>query len=398
MTSGHWDKAYPPDPFQPIALVTRSEVHDFTTSNVTYAIRRVLYCTFPTVSPRLMVSAAMSTPYRSPLLVHIVFSLLLWSSHSFVIQNPSSCHTPSELSMISMGSNKQRPEFPRDVKDAVSKCRAAVQEALSRRLSRMDVEFPVGTKFGVEKTSGKKQRTAQGETPSRALFETSDRELARLFVEMFQPVGGENIAVVFTDESLADKARKSWKGDAGAAACLILSAGRRKSASKNKKKPLGFAAKLAAEVDDDSSGPFSLPDNIEVALFVAPGPKELLVVEKTCAKVGMGTLVVLLNARLSSFDNFGSPEAVKLFMQDFEPVFHLGAASPEAAPGCLLYRTYPSNWMVARKPKVGQPKVIMTQADRPTEEDLTKAYEGIKMGDLEKNVENALDNVAGWFS
>lgn len=299
--------------------------------------------------------------------------------------------------MISLGSNKQSPEFPRDVKDAVSKCRAAVQKALGQRLSRMDVEFPVGTKFGVENASGKKQKNAQGETPSRAVFETSDRELARLFVEMFQPVGGENIAVVFTDESLADKARKSWKGDAGAA-CLILSAGRRKSASKNKKKPMGFAAKLAAEVDDDSSGPFSLPDNIEVALFVAPGPKELLVVEKTCAKVGMGTLVVLLNARLSSFDNFGSPEAVKLFMHDFEPIFHLGAASQNAAPGCLLYRTYPSDWMMARKPKVGQPKVIMTQADRPSEEDLSKAYESMEVGDLEKNVENALENVVGWFT
>jgi hypothetical protein len=162
---------------------------------------------------------------------------------------------------------------------------------------------------------------------------------------------------------------------------------------------MGFAAKLAAEVDDDSSsGPFSLPDGIEVALFVAPGPKELLVVQNVCQQVGMGTLVILLNARLSLIENFGSDEARKLFLQDFEPVFHLGAASQQVAPGCLLHRTYPSDWMMARKPKVGQPKLIMTQPDRPTDEDCQKAYESIQVGDLEQTVENALENVAGWFT
>ena len=43
MTSVHWDKAYstpqtPSSLSYVTALVTRSEVHDFTTSNVTYAI------------------------------------------------------------------------------------------------------------------------------------------------------------------------------------------------------------------------------------------------------------------------------------------------------------------------------------------------------------------------
>jgi hypothetical protein len=53
-----------------------------------------------------------------------------------------------------------------------------------------------------------------------------------------------------------------------------------------------IAAKLAAKVDNDSaSGPFSLPGGIKVALFVAPGPKELLVVKNVCQQVGMGTLL-----------------------------------------------------------------------------------------------------------
>jgi hypothetical protein len=53
---------------------------------------------------------------------------------------------------------------------------------------------------------------------------------------------------------------------------------------------------------------------------------------------------------------------------------------------------------VARKPKVGNPKVIATFSDRPTEEDCREAYDSIEVGDLEKNVEGVLENVAGWFS
>lgn len=333
-----------------------------------------------------------------------VLLLVLLSSctHGFV-STTTRCHQLSRNYMISpfggTSSNTKQDEFPKDVKDAVSKCRAAVQEALGKRLSRMDVEFPVGTKFGVEKSSSKKKQRQQGTEPTRQVSDTSDRELARLFVEMFVPVGEEHIAVIFKNENLADQARKQWKGDPSASSCRILSLEKSKK-SKKKQKPRGFAAKMEAEVGNaDSSGPFALPDGIEVALFVAPNmPKELLQVEKVCNMVGMATLVVLLNARLASIDNFPSKQAETLFLNQFEPVFSLCAAPQEAAPGCLLHRVYPSEWLVARKPKVGQPKVILKQADRPSEEDCKGAYDSIDVGDLEKNVEGVLENVVGWFN
>lgn len=296
--------------------------------------------------------------------------------------------------------NRTKQEFPKDVKDAVSKCRAAVQEALTKRQSRMDVEFPVGAKFGVEPISKKQRKQQQQqETPTRQVLDTSNRELARLFVDMFAPVGGENIAVVFADDTLADQARKQWKGDP-TAACRIMSLNKGKKKQGRKKKPLGFAAKMEAEVGNaDSSGPFNLPENIEVALFVAPeGPKSLLVIERICNKVGQATLVILLNARLASIEKFPSEEAKALFLQEFEPVFSLCAAPQDVAPGCLLHRSYPSEWLMARKPKVGQPKVVSTQVDRPTKEDCKQAFESIEVGELEKNVEGLVENVAGWFS
>jgi hypothetical protein len=242
--------------------------------------------------------------------------------------------------------------------------------------------------------------------PTRDQLDQSDRELARIFVEMFQPVGGENIVVAFTEQDLADMAKKKWKDDSGAS-CRIMAMNRRKggmgAAKKNKaNKPKGFAAKLAAEMNDDDNdgsagGPFELGKNTEVALFVAPGPKELVVIEKICKEVGMGTLVILLNARLSKIKNFGTDAAKTLFTEEFESVFCLSAAAQEVAPDCLLYRGYPGDWIMARKPKVGQPKPLLVQNQKPTIDECQKAYESLELGDLERGVETALENVAGWF-
>jgi hypothetical protein len=305
--------------------------------------------------------------------------------------------------------------LPRDVKEAVSKCRQATQDALKDRLSRMDIEFPVGTKFGVEKIPSQKGRKSSAATagvndggPTKAILDQSDRELARLFVEMFQPVGGDNIVVAFVDESLADAARQNWKNDYGATS-RVMAMNRRRGVKSDKSKKdtkkskgLGFAAKLAAEVADvevgqPTGGSFDLPQGTEVALFVAPGPKELVVIEKICNRVGMGTLVILLNARLSKITNFGTDPATKLFTEEFSPVFSLTAAPQNEAPGCLMYRAFPGDWVLARKPKIGQPKTILAQSTKPTNEECKLAFDELEIGDLEKNVEGFVENIAGWF-
>jgi hypothetical protein len=192
---------------------------------------------------------------------------------------------------------------------------------------------------------------------------------------MFQTVGGEHITVAFTDIKQADIAKTKWKDDS-TATCRILSMDRRRKNSAKKKmaKSKGFAAKLAAEIDDSTmdslGGPFQRPNDTQVAIFVAPGPKELVLIAKKFNEIGMGTLVILLNARLAMIRNFGSPAATLLFTTEFTTVFHLAAVAPQTvAPNCLLYCAHPGDWVLARKPAVGQPKTILMQSKRPTEEE-----------------------------
>ena len=87
----------------------------------------------------------------------LMTSMLLASHPAHAFQIPvvatapiTATTTSSRLSMINVfGQGKKatetkQPELPKDVKDAISKCRGAVQKGLEDRISRMDVEMPVG--------------------------------------------------------------------------------------------------------------------------------------------------------------------------------------------------------------------------------------------------------------
>ena len=141
----------------------------------------------------------------------------------------------------------------------------------------------VGANFGVEKNKSKRGNlsslTSGGGDDDEGLtmekLERSNRELARLFVEMFQPLGGDHITCVFNNENLADVARKLWANDLSAE-CSIAAIDRKRrkgggigGKKGKKKKAKGFAAVMADAIEDDgSSGPFKLRDGTEVGTRV----------------------------------------------------------------------------------------------------------------------------------
>mmetsp|Transcript_20335 Transcript_20335/g.44184 ORF Transcript_20335/g.44184 Transcript_20335/m.44184 type:complete len:382 (-) Transcript_20335:102-1247(-) len=351
----------------------------------------------------------------------LVAAALSIPSHAFLTPTPTTPTTPStRLQMIGNifggGSESKEPQLPKDVKDAISKCRGAVQKGLEDRISRMDVEMPVGADYGVENKKSKNKRgnlsslakdNEQQEGLTMEKLDTSNRELARLFVEMFQPLGGEHIAAVFNDEYLAEQARQKWSNDISTE-CNIVAIDRKgkrgiiKTGKKGqKKKAKGFAAKMADEMEEDNSasGPFNLPKDTEVAMFVSPGPKELIAIERICNEGGKGTCVILLNARLSLIEKYASDDARKLFTEEFEPVWSLSAAPQLESPGCLMHRAYPGQWVLARKPMVGPPKTIALKegGGKFSGDECKEAYSQIEVSELEKGTEKLAENMAGWF-
>lgn len=138
----------------------------------------------------------------------------------------------------------------------------------------------VGAKFKVETQSkGKRGSSSDSGTPTLGDLNRSDRELARLYVDMFAPVGLDRLAVVFRDATLAEAAKKKWKSDP-TARCRVTSVSRKKSAATGKAgKKKGFAAKMAAEMADEgeesTTGRFQLADDTEVAIFVGPGKEAI---------------------------------------------------------------------------------------------------------------------------
>ena len=104
--------------------------------------------------------------------------------------------------------------LPSTIKDTIASMRQATQDALQSRQSRMDIEMPYGMSFGIEKATKDKKLDP----------ERSDRELCRMYIEMFSMIE-EATVVVFKTEGEADRAKKTWGPAVKKAKVLSFSGG-----------------------------------------------------------------------------------------------------------------------------------------------------------------------------
>ena len=149
---------------------------------------------------------------------------------------------------------------PKDVAGTVKGIREAVQAALQQRQSRMILQLPPSSRFGVEGKSA-------GQQPD------SSRELARLLVEMFQPLG-DNLVVGFHSEAAARTAKEVWAATRSTAkykGSIVSIMSEKKSKMRSKPRGFGAGPPQAAAVED--AGP--VPSSSEVLLVVAPELPEL---------------------------------------------------------------------------------------------------------------------------
>jgi len=130
-----------------------------------------------------------------------------------------------------------------------------------------------------------------------------------------------------------------------------------------------------------------VPPKAEVVFAVSPGEAQLAELRNFCEAAGQDQLVILLNARLYA-DAEAPPEACAYFTDGGDGGFEtsytfltqplgLSTAKAEGDP-LVLWRSFPGEWVFARKPKIGPPRELLKRAadeGRPQLDELAAAAE-----------------------
>ncbi len=215
----------------------------------------------------------------------------------------------------------------------------------------MEVHLPRGVPLGVE---------GPNLDPDGDKYVKSDRELARLVVELFKPII-EATLVVFPQQWQARKAADIWgtalvkttSFEAMGAAPAVGSAGKRGG---KKKKGGGFGGGGGAGL-----GASAIPPGTEVIIVVAPSPKELQVVRRISDELGFDTLIIVLNTPLDLAATYMDKDDGAALLEAFEPVLFLNPVSDPSVKtldNMLLFRSYPGPWQIAQKGALGPPTVL----------------------------------------
>lgn len=273
--------------------------------------------------------------------------------------------------------------MPNNINAVVSQLRGSVQAALQARTSRIEVELPPAAEYGVE-TQEKRKR---GSKVTLADVQQSERELARLFIGMFEGTGLVP-EVLFPDRQQAAAACQIWGAEIephakvraltgvcadGAAA----NAPRTKSKSKTPKRGssggggFGSPARPRGGPKRDTAIA-AIPTDTEVTFVVNPGSLQLAAVREFCEDAGMDKLVILLNARRDAME-----AELRFLDETFVQVYCFvpQATAPNEDPS-VLWRCYPHEWVYARKPKLGAPRPLLQGDERPTADEMAAARGG----------------------
>ena len=101
----------------------------------------VLHVEGKSASPRFMRTGRRLVRMAITLVPLLLMGLVLADSACAFQVRRAPRRPPSTLHVLPFG-DKAESQLPKDVKDAISKCRGAVQKGLEDRLSRMDIEMP----------------------------------------------------------------------------------------------------------------------------------------------------------------------------------------------------------------------------------------------------------------
>lgn len=252
---------------------------------------------------------------------------------------------PSRGLIMQLQQQQTDPQYPTKIKSVLSKLTACTQRALQDRNSRIGIDLPPGVDFGVEKKS-----KSVGAEDDRDRIGRSNREAARLITEMFS-VLGDSTVVLFPSEAEAAKARNLWSNTF-----------RGKVLSIDVPSPKGYSnlrsRRFSAEQQEQAllaTDGIYVPDGTEVLIVAGPRAKDMRKIRSMHEALGYGTLIILLNARLSAMRSTvaNATDVSVDLAAAFENAFHYAppVSSSPAVSGrdLLVYHEYKCKWYLAEK-------------------------------------------------
>lgn len=184
------------------------------------------------------------------------------------------------------GKEEYETKVPEDVAALVAGLKSSTENTLNLGIGRLDIEIPPAYKLGVERNTKKGrllENTIQSEDPTEVL--RGDRELARIFVEMLQPVA-EGLVVAFRSKQLAADAVKIWELKPGEATVISLPEKQRSAFAAEVGMPAQFLKKVRQDL------------RCQCLLVVSPTADQLQVVNELSTTVQDQMGIILLNARI----------------------------------------------------------------------------------------------------
>ena len=249
--------------------------------------------------------------------------------------------------------------LPTSPKAVATEMSVAVQAALQARQYRLEVTTPPGLCFGLFGKEVAKQLLGDpSATPSASVRGLAERELAFLFVEMFQAYGAQ-CACVMRDSKQVKATEREW-ARSKLTPRVVDSLAKAMPASGGG----GFGAATRSRVTEAPKVLIVSSASTQTLRELAPISEEL----------GSNAVVVLLNpAQSQSTLPGGAPGRFA-----FESVFCLQDNPHPEWRGGLLYRAYPYSWELGAAGATGAPKVHGRSAERPTLDAIEAGFEKIE--------------------
>lgn len=300
------------------------------------------------------------------------------------------CRPPAALGLMLQ---MKTTAAPITIKSVVSKLTQSCQRALEDKCSRMEVELPPAVDWGVEMkkptaatspiSSSSSSSSRPGSPAPGGLERTkkSNREAARLFVEMFSALQSTTCVLFPTELEAAEvRSNPAWRTFKGA--CLSMEAGKDK-AGYGKLRSRRFSAEEQEAVLMGNDGVY-IPDGVEVLIVAGPRAKDYKHIKRACERLGDGVCIIVLNGRIDAVKaatrksqtgeaeakgegrgddkgadksegaeaegrEEGSEGKLDWYDSTFTSVFHYAPPATSLARELLLYHEYKGEWSVSEK-------------------------------------------------